>query len=178
MKKFPFIAAILLISLPLLTSSCKKKLTEFYIDYTSPVVVSSSVGQLVPFSVNTPEMETNSEFEFESNNTRKDNIDRISLEELKLTITSPNGETFSFLNSIEVFISSPNVAERKVAFKESIPSNVGTILVCDLVDLELQEYIKEDRFTLRLKTVTDETIPQDVYIDVYTNFFVKAKLIK
>ncbi|GAB5417345.1 MAG: hypothetical protein Crog4KO_29270 [Crocinitomicaceae bacterium] len=178
MKKFPLIAAFLLISLLMLTSSCKKKLTEFYVDYTSQVIVSSSVGQLVPFSVNTPEMETNSEFVFESNNTRKDNVEQINLEELRLTITSPNGETFSFLNSIEVFISSPNVTERKVAFKESIPSNIGTILVCDLVDVELQEYIKEDRFTLRLKTVTDETIPQDVYIDVYTNFFVKAKLIK
>lgn len=158
-------------------SSCKKKLTEFTIDYDSEVVVSSSFGQLVPFSLSTPEMETNSEFEFESNNTRKDKVDRIWLNNLTLTITSPSGETFSFLNSVEIFISSPNVAERKVAFKESIPSNVGTTLVCELVDVELQEYIKEETFTLRLVTVTDETIPQDVTINVYTNFSVIAKLI-
>ncbi len=147
-------------------------------DYTSQVVVNSTVGQLIPFSVYTPEMETNSEFEFESNNTRKDRVNSIKLKELKLTITSPSNETFSFLNSVEVYISSPNVSEKKVAFRESIPASVGTILVCDLVDLELQDYIKEDRFTLRLRTVTDETIPQDVDIDVYTNFLVNAKLIK
>lgn len=159
-------------------TSCKKKLTDFYIDYTSQVVVSSSVGQLIPFSIETPEMETNSDFEFESNDTRKDRVNSIRLVELKLTITSPNNETFSFLNSIEVFISSPNVSEKKVAFKESIPSSVGTVLVCDLVDIELQDFIKEDRYTLRLRTITDETIPQDVNIDVYTNFKVNAKLIK
>jgi hypothetical protein len=97
---------------------------------------------------------------------------------LKLTITSPSNETFSFLNSIEIFISSPNIEERKVAFKESIPANVGNQLICELVDVELQDYIKEETFKLRLKTVTDETIPQDVTIDVYTDFFVDAKLIK
>ena len=95
-----------------------------------------------------------------------------------MTITSPSGETFSFLNSIEIYISSPQFSEKKVAFKESIPANVGDQLICDLVDLDLQEFIKDDRFTLRLKTITDETIPQNVTVDVYTNFFVDAKLIK
>jgi len=178
MRRSTVVLSFCLLTVLLLTSSCKRKLTEFYIDYTSEAVVSSTFGQLVPFSINTPDVTTNSEFEFESNNTRKDLIDRIRLDELKLTITAPNGETFSFVNSIEIFISSPNLSERKVAFKESIPSGVGTQLVCELVDLELQDYIKEDRFTLRLETVTDETIPEDVYIDVYTNFFVKAKLIR
>jgi len=161
----------------LFLSSCKKKLTEFQIQYTSEVVISSSIGQLVPVSLNTPEMETNSEFKFESNNTRKDKVETIRLSELRLSITSPSNETFSFLNSMEIFISSPNVAERKVAFKENIPSNIGTILVCELVDIDLQEYIKEDTFTLRLKTVTDETIPQDVTIEVFSDFYVKAKLL-
>ena len=85
----------------LFLSSCKKKLTEFQI-HTSEVVVSSSIGQLVPVSLNTPEMETNSEFKFESNNTRKDKVETIRLSELRLSITSPSNETFSFLNSMEI----------------------------------------------------------------------------
>lgn len=169
---------IFLVAAILVLSSCKKKLTEFNIDYTSKVVVSSTFGQLVPFSIYTPEMETNAEYEFESNNTKKDHVDNIQLTQLKLDITSPDNQTFSFLNSVEVYISSPNNPERKVAFKESIPSNVGSQLICELVDIELQDYIKEETFKLRLKTVTDETIPEDVHIDVYTNFFVKARLIK
>ncbi len=162
----------------LTTIGCKKKITQFYVDYNSTVVIQSSFGQMVPFSVMTPEMSTNSEAEFESNDTRKDRINSIYLKDLILTIESPSNETFSFLNSIEVYVSSPNTAETKVAFKNPVPSSNSKTLVCDLVDKDLQEYIKDDRFSIRVKTVTDETIPQDVTIDVYSNFLVDAKLIK
>lgn len=173
MKKLLF-AALLIIPL----TSCKKKLTQFYIDYDSSVTISSTVGQLVPFSLATPEVETNSEYEFESNNTRKDHIRSIHLNELVLSITDPDNETFSFLNSVEIFISSPMHSERKVAFKEEIPSNVGSTLTCEIVNVDLQEFIKDDRFTLRIRTVTDETIPEDVDVNVYTKFFVDAKIFK
>ncbi len=169
---------ILVLLITLLFSGCKKKITQFYIDYTSSVVIQSSVGELVPFSVYTPDVTTNSEFEFESNDTRKDKINSIKLSDLSLTITSPSNETFSFLNSIHVFISSPSQPEKKVAFKESIPPTIGNKLICDIVDLELQEYIKDQSFKIRIETVTDETIPQDVYIDLYSNFFVDAKILR
>ncbi len=174
MKKYTTILFTLLI----LLTGCKKKLTQFYIDYNSQVVIQSTFGQMIPFSVMTPEITTNSEAEFESNNTNKDHIESIYLQDLILSITSPQGETFSFLNSVEIFISSPSMTEKKVAFKNSIPSNVGTELICDLVSLDLQSFVKDDRFTIRIETITDETIPQDVYINVYSNFFVDAKLIK
>lgn len=169
----------LLFALPLFVLfGCKKKLTQFYVDYNSSVVIPSTFGQLVPFSVYTPEMETNSEAEFQSNNTRKDKIEEIKLDQLVLRIISPQNETFSFLNSIEVYISSPNVAEKKVAYRESIPSDIGQQLVCEIVDTELQDYIKDDTFTIRLRTVTDETIPNDVEVNVYSKFWVDAKLVK
>ena len=159
-------------------TGCKKKLTQFYIDYNSIVVVQSAIGQAVPFNIYTPEMETNSEAEFESNDTRKDKINSIFLDEIKMTITAPQGETFSFLNSVEIFVSSPNNEEAKVAFKENIPSNIGSELVCDLVSVDLQKFVKDDKFKIRVLTVTDEVIPQDVEINLYSNFFVDAKLIK
>lgn len=169
---------LLLSGLLLLLTGCKKKLTQFYVDYNSVVVVQSAIGQAVPFNIYTPEMETNSEAEFESNNTRKDKINSIFLDEIKMTITAPQGETFSFLNSVEIFISSPNNEEEKIAFKENIPSNVGSQLVCDLVSIDLQKFVKDDKFKIRVLTVTDEVIPQDVEIDLYSNFFVDAKLLK
>lgn len=170
--------SLCLLVVALFLGGCKKKLTEFYIDYTSELIVQSSVQQLVPISFNTPEIESNSEFEFESNNTRKDHVKSIKLKELRLTITSPSNETFSFLNSVEIFISSPNLSEKKVAFRSDIDANVGVVLACNIEDQELQDFVKEDRFTLRVKAITDETIPQDVHIDIYTNFKVNAKLIK
>lgn len=77
---------IILIALAAIAPSCKKKLTEFDIDYTSEVTIDSTFGQLIPFSLNTPEIQTNSEFEFENNNTRSDLIDRTNLRELRLDI--------------------------------------------------------------------------------------------
>lgn len=150
---------LLLILSTITLTGCKKKLTQFYIDYTSEVVIQSTFGQLVPFSVYTPEIQSNSEFAFESNNTRKDKIESIVLSDLVLTIKAPETETFSFLNSVNVFVSSPGNDEQRVAFKESIPSNIGNQLVCDLSNVELQHHIKEDKFTIRIETVTDEIIP-------------------
>ena len=118
--------------------SCKKKLTQFHIDYNSTITVPSTFGQFVPFSLSTPEVTTNSEQEFEVNNTRKDHIESIFLKDLVLTITSPNNEDFSFLNKIEVFISSPLHTEQKVASKSSISNSVGAQLVCDVENVDLQ----------------------------------------
>ncbi|MFT6501941.1 MAG: hypothetical protein ACJASQ_002066 [Crocinitomicaceae bacterium] len=166
----------IIILLPLL--GCKKKITQFYVDYTSTVVIQSSVTQLLPFNVYTPDVTTNSEFEFSANNTNADRINSIYLRDMTLTITSPAGEDFSFLNSVDIFISSPNHTERKAAFKESIGSSPGNQLVCDIVDVDLQDFIKDEKFTIRVETVTDEALADDVHIDLYTRFLVDAKLIK
>lgn len=167
---------ILLILMTL--TSCKKKLTQFYINYESFVTIPSTAGQLIPFSLYTPDITTNSEAKFEANDTRKDRIEQLKLENLTLVITSPQGETFSFLNSIELYLSSPKHSEIKVAFKESIPNSVAGYLECDIVDQDIQDYIKDDSFTIRVKTVTDETLPNDVEVKINSRYWVDAKLVK
>jgi hypothetical protein len=89
-------------------------------------------------------MTTNSEFEFSAHYTNKDRVKSIFLNDLTLTITSPASEDFSFLNSLEVFISSLNHSEKKVAFKENIDTSPGAHLVCDMVDGDIQEFIKDE----------------------------------
>lgn len=168
----------LIIAISFILGGCKKKITQFYIDYTTKITIQSTVGQLVPFSLYTPNVTTNSEAEFESNNTKKEKINSIKLDELKLTITSPSNETFSFLNSIEVFISSPTMVESKIAFSNNIPDNIGNSISCSIVDKELMDFIKDDTFRVRIETITDETIPEDIEINLYTNFFVDAKLVR
>lgn len=170
------IITLLLLTSTLFFTSCKKKLTQFYLDYNSELVIPSTFGNFVPFSLNTPENTTNSSFEFENNDTDAGRVKSIYLEDLDMSIISPSGETFSFLNSIEMFLSSPSQAERRVAFKTDIPSTAGTTLTLDLEGIDLKEYIKESTFTLRLKVVTDETMPQDVEVNIYSNFLVDAKI--
>ncbi len=176
MKRIGF--GILLLHAALFLGGCKKKITQFYVDYHTEAVVQSTFGNFVPFSVGTPEMETNSTYEFEANDTDKKRINSIFLKNLVLTVISPNNQTFSFVNDIEVYIDSPNNPEILIAAKNDIPNSTGQQLNMQVPDTDLQEYIKDTKFSLRLKVVTDETIAQDVQIDIYSNFLVDAKIIR
>ncbi len=159
-------------------SGCKKKITQFYLDYNSSVVISSTVGSFVPVSLQTPAVETNSSFEFENNDTDAKRIKSIFLKNLDLTITSPQNETFSFLNSIELFIKSPSYDEKRISFETSIPNTVGNKISLKIDGIDLKEFLKESSFELRVRIVSDETISQDVNVTIYSNFLVDAQLIR
>ncbi|MDT7829191.1 hypothetical protein RQM65_10985 [Pricia sp. S334] len=67
-----------------------------------------------------------------------------------MVITSPTGSDFSFLNSIKVYIASEGLEEVLIAEQE-VPDGVGSTLDVDVLDIDLQEYIKKDEFNLRIK---------------------------
>jgi len=153
------------------------ELTKFDMDYDTEVVIESSVGINLPFNVFTPEIESNSESEFAINDTRKDLIEEIRLKELSLQITAPQDADFSFLESVEIYIAAEGLEEVLIASKTDVPSDIGDLLDLDTTTTDIQEYIKMDRFQLRLNTVTDEALAVDHYIDVHAVFFVDAKIL-
>ena len=161
-----------------MVSNCSKldELTQFNIDYDTQVTIPSTTGINLPFDVLTPDTETNSESTFQLNDTRKDLIEEINLTKLQLVITSPSDADFSFLESIEVFISAEGLDELRIASREEVPETAST-LDMDVSDADLKEYIKKDSYSLRLNTVTDEAISQDYEIDVNSTFFVDAKIL-
>lgn len=172
-------AFIAIFSLILLFTGCGKEnsLTDFKMDFTSSVTIPSSSTIGLPFSLDTPPVESNSESEFESNDTRKDLITSIKLEELTLTITSPSSGNFDFLKSITIYIEAEGLTEKLVATKTDIQDGVGKFVSLTVQGQELQEFIKKDNFSLRLSTETDKTINQDHKIDIYSKFKVNANLI-
>ena len=158
-------------------TACKNKLTQFYVDYDSKATIPSSVPVSSPFSIWTPEQETNSSFEFESNDTRSDKIQEILLKDLVITIIAPDNRDFSFLKEVDIYIDAENLPQQKLAFKHDIPTSIGREIICETIDFDFQEYIKEETFVVRLRTVKRELITEDVEINIYTNFLVDAKLI-
>lgn len=158
-------------------SSCKTKFTQFFIDYNSIATIPSSTPVNVPVDIYSPDQTTNSSYEFQINDTRKDKIEKITLEDLRITISAPEGETFSFLKDMGVYISADGLQEKLIAYKYDIDNSIGSVLQCEETEEDLQEYIKKDEFTIRLETVTDEIITQEIEVDIYTNFFVDAKLV-
>ncbi|MBT9188204.1 hypothetical protein [Zobellia russellii] len=174
MRKF-----LLILTVFATLTSCDKldELTKFDLDYNSQVTIPSSAGIDLPFDMFTPDMETNSDSQFEVNDTRKDLIEEIKLTKLELEITSPDDSDFSFLESIEIYISAEGLDEIMIASKEEVDENIGDVLDVDVIDVDLKEYIKKDKFNLRLNTVTDELISMDHEIDVNSTFFVDAKIL-
>jgi hypothetical protein len=158
---------------------CKKlnKLTQFNIDFTSEAVIPSSIGINLPIDIQTPPVTTNSETTFEVNDTRKDKIEQIMLTDLNLTITSPQSQDFSFLESIELHLSAEGLDEILIAWKNPVPNVNETVLALECTNVDMQEYIKKDAFTLRVKAVTDEVITQDHYLSIFSRYFVDAKIV-
>ncbi|MFM7022613.1 MAG: hypothetical protein ACKOXB_06505 [Flavobacteriales bacterium] len=164
------------VCLAVVLSGCSR-LTEFDIDYTSSTTVPSSAGINLPFDVMTPDVTTNSETEFENNNTNKNLVDKIVLKKMTLTVHTPNNGNFGFLKSIEIFINADGLSEKKIAWNNNVDSSAGATIELTSSGDELKEYVKSDKFKLRVNTVTDQLIAQDYTIDIYTLFTVNAKLL-
>lgn len=162
-----------------LLNSCDKidELTKFDLEYNSMVEIKSTANLSLPFDVFTPDVETNSESEFEVNDTRKDLVEDIRLRKLDLDITSPSDQDFSFLESVEVFLSAEGLQEIRIAYVDEVPDTIGNSISLDVEDVDIKEYIKKDKVNLRLNTVTDKALTNDCSITVKSIFFVDAKIL-
>lgn len=158
--------------------ACKKvDFTKFDVDYEATITIQNGTGISLPFSLLTPDIESNSESEFEVNDTRKDKIQHITLTAMSLEIVSPSGQEFDFIEDLELFISADGLDEVMLAYVYDMNNSVGDFINISCSQSDFQEYIKEDKFKLRVRTVTDEYNLSDVEIKIRCTFNVDAKLI-
>ena len=159
-------------------AGCNKldKLTQFDMPFDTSVDIPSTVGINLPFNIITPDITTNSESSFESNETNKDLIEKITLKTMEMTVSKPAGEDFSFLKSIEITIKADGLDDKKIAWLNDIPDNAGSKITLETTADDLKEYIKKDSYKLDIETVTDEILTQDYTIDIHNVFFVDAKI--
>lgn len=161
----------------LLFGCSKDGFTKFDVDYEATIVIQNGTGISVPVSILTPDIESNSESEFEVNDTRKDKIQHIRLTAMSLEIVSPAGQEFDFLEDIELFISADGVDEILLGYVYNMNNSVGNVINITCSQSDFQEYIKQDKFKLRVRTVSDEYNLSDVEIKINCVFNVDAKLI-
>lgn len=168
-----------LIFCAVILSSCLKQfedLATFELEYTTQATVRSTVGINLPFDVNTPPVETNSQARFENNNTRSNLVESVNLKSLIIELTSPQGADFSFLEDITFYIDADGQNEIQIAIKDPIPTDQGNTISLDVSNENLRDYITKNAFDLRIKVTIDEAILQDHSFEVVTVFDVKAKL--
>jgi len=160
-------------------NSCKKvdQFTQFNMDFDNQIIIPSTVGINLPINILTPEMETDSESTFELNDTRKDLIEEIRLTSLTLSLQSPNGADFSFLESISIYMNAQDLPEVEIAWSENIPESIGNQISLNVSGNDFKEYIKKDQFSLRVNTITDEIITADHTINISSSYFIDAKIL-
>ncbi len=170
---------LLLLGIFLFAGACKEldKLTQFTISQDTSATIPATLGINIPITIWTPDITTNSQSEFENNNTNKDLVEHITLTKLQIKITNPSSSTFDFLKDIEVYISAEGLAEKKIAWYYDIPKTGLKELDLDVSDEDLQEYIKKDTIKLKTKTVTREIISNDTDISIHAEFWVDAKIL-
>ncbi len=179
MKKVQVIFGVVLLMLSLFLINCNKDKLGISFEINDSFDFTMESGSIInlPFDILTPDVTTNSAGEFEQNDTRADKIKEIKLKDLILSITSPKGKTFSFLKSIEIYISADELPEILIASKYDISENVNSIrLTC--TDTDLANYVKKDKYKVRVKSVTKESITEDRKINCAIRFAVKATPLK
>ncbi len=173
---------LILITGLILFTGCnlKEKIDEiatFNINNSAEITLPSSTGINLPIDIRTPDVNTSSQQSFENNNTRADLVENVNLSELTLTITNPGDRTFSFLKSLEIYISNDSEGSTLIAEIQDIPENVGGELDLETTGANLDEYIKEDSYSLQFEAVTDETTNSETDITAEMVFEVRAKVL-
>jgi hypothetical protein len=177
MKKLVVLTLIILVVSLFTTCNKLRKIKEFDLNYTEDIIIPSNNTILsVPFDIITPEQTTNTAAEYDNQGTTNKLVEQVTLTKLIFSMKSPSSANFDFLNSIEIFLSSPNNSEILVASKYNIPESGLKLIEMDLTSNNLKNFLQDASYNLRLKTVTDQTIFNDVTVTTNATFHVKARI--
>jgi hypothetical protein len=157
--------------------SCKKikELLTFNVNVENNFTVGASGPLNIPFDILTPQVTTNSTQQFQNNNSDINRVKDIKLTKVDLQIVSPAGKTFSFLQSVHIYISTNANDEIELAYLDNISSSATAISLTP-TSASLDKYVKASSYSLRTKIVTKETLTQNVDIKNLCQFQVTANL--
>lgn len=155
--------------------SCNEvdKLLTFSVTNQSSFTIASGFPLNSPIDIPTPDVTTNSTTQFSNNGTRADLVKDVKLKELKLTVINPAGKTFSFLKSVQLYISTNANDEILLASYDNVNTTSNNInLIC--TGQKLDNYIRASSYKLRAKITTKETLSQNVDVQIDSRFSVVA----
>lgn len=172
MKKFTSVIAL---AIAALVTSCDKldDLLTFTVTDHTTITIEGSVIPDVPLLLPTPEVTSSASQEFSNNNTRADLVKDVKLTEMTMEVASPQGKTFSFLKSIEIYISTDGSDKVLLASQSSIPKT-ATLVQLETSNEKLDKYLKAESYRLHTTIVTRETLTEDVQIELGLKFRVTA----
>ncbi|KUJ60137.1 hypothetical protein AR687_19760 [Flavobacteriaceae bacterium CRH] len=171
--KSKLITLTLFLSLFLTSCDAVDDLLSFTISNEASIKIKSSSPINLPTEIVTPDVTTNSSAEFDNNKTKASLVKDVKLKSLRLSITNPNGKTFTFLKSIHLYISTTDSDEIELAYQDNINETTNMI---DLIstDARLDQFIKADKYKIRTQVTLKETLTEDVTVKADMKFRVTA----
>lgn len=181
MLKNKLFSGLLLIFAALLVTfaGCEKIEDLLRFNFSDSAEISIPAQNILPtgfLRIPSPEVQTSSQQAFANNNTEAKYVKEAILTELKLTITSPQTQTFSFLNEIKIYLSAPDQPEVLIASKTNIPATVGNELLLDVTGTNLKPYVQGDSYVIRTEAKLDEATTQEMKIRADMQFSVTAEV--
>ena len=157
--------------------SCKKidDLLTFTINVENNFTIGASGPINIPFEILTPQVTTNSTQQFQNNNSDVNRVKDIKLKKVDLQIVSPSGKTFSFLESVHIYVSTNANDEIELAYLDNISTTATSISLIP-TSASLDKYVKASSYSLRTKIVTKQALTQNVEVKNLCQFQVTANL--
>ena len=175
--KFIKTGTLIILTAFIIFPACKKieDLLTFYISNETSTTIPSTTPLNIPINIPTPDVTSNSSQEFKNNNSNVNLVKNIELNSLVMNITNPSNQSFSFLQSIHLYISTNSTNEIELAYLDSIPKSATTInLITSTSPLDL--YVKSPSYKLRTQAVCREILTQNADLDIKLKFKVTANL--
>lgn len=154
---------------------CTKKNVHFYQNHTASITLGAELSPSLTLSDKTGNIPTITEEQCPKFNTSERKITSIYLKQLKLTIKDSLEQNFNFAKKIKLYINAPNLDETLIAYCDSVSDTAAMFLHLTPKNTDVKDYIKSKEFSWHLKTDTDESIPQDVHLSVFSSFQINAK---
>jgi len=127
-------------------------------------------------NIESPDLENDTESKFEINDTRKDLVERATLKKFNVTILNPIGGNFSFLNKIDILVSTSILDTILIAWNHDIPDDIGNCLELETTSSDLKKYLTSDAIRVRLKTTSSSPLTEDLLLDLKSTVEVDAKI--
>jgi hypothetical protein len=128
--------------------------------------------QGVPVSVSSGTVSTDVS-EIGDQGTNLDKLESAKLNSAVVTVTSPDGQSLSFIDQVDIYISGQDIPEKLFASATDIADGATTITMT-IEDVELVEYIRSGEFTARASFSTDEDLENDCTLKADLNLKVSA----
>lgn len=164
MKKLLFLAPALVL---LTMFGCKKNVLDELLTFTVDVSQNSRIPPPSIFYTGLPKpvsIITNSEASFRNNRTTRDKVKNVLLDQMQLTLVSPASLNFDFLDTLRVYINTPNVKNRILLAQLNNPPKGVKTLTLNPTTERLDDYLKADTYELT------------VYSRQRPNYFVRDSL--